>query len=235
MSTDSALRPEQEQAGSSGPTSSDRVRDWLLAACTVLGPVLIMVSLLIEVDDGADDQSGAQLLATIAEGGTGRFYAGNLIGAVGLALLAATGLTVLRLVRGRGGALATAGGVLTMVAAASAAAGLFMYGAVAAVMAGDGLDRVAMGALQDELNDAPQLAPAYAVGFMGLLVALVLVACALLRSRVVPWWVPAAIVASLAAFAVTGGGVVGALTMLPMVAAAAALAQRLLRTLGHIR
>ena len=235
MSTDSALRATYDEPVQSVPSSSDRVRDWLLAATTVLGPLLIAIALIVEVDDGADDQKGTELLATIAEGGIGRFYAGNLIGAIGLALMGAGGLTVMRLVRARGGALATVGGVLSMIAATAAATGLFMYGAVGAVMAGDGLDREAMGALQDELNDAAQLAPAYAIGFMGLAISLLLLAGALLRSRAVAWWVPAAIVVSLVLFTIVDGGALGAAVMLPMIAGFVVLAQRLLRSSGHIR
>lgn len=233
MSTDSAVRTTE--APTSDPTSSDRVRDWLLAASTVLGPVLIAVALVVEVDDGADEQKGTELLASIAEGGVGRFYAGNVIAAVGLVLLGAAGLTVMRLVRARGGALATAGGVLSMIAATAAATGLFMYGAVASVMTRDGLDREAMGALQDEFNDAAQLAPAYLIGFPGLALGLLLLSAALLRSKIVPVWVPAAIAVSLVLFVIVDGGPAGAATMLPMIAAFAVVAQRLLRSLGHIR
>jgi hypothetical protein len=214
---------------SSGRTSTDRLRNRILAGATVLGPLLMMIALAFEVDTGDDDAAGTQMLATIAEAGPDRFYASNLLAALGLALLAAGGLTVMRLVRDRGGALATAGGLLALIGGAAAAAGLFMYGAVVAVMTQDGLDREAMGALQDTLQDSPKLIPAFAIGFVGGSIAFLLLAGALLRSRVVPVWVPAAIVVSAVAFFfITAGGIVQSLTLLPLLVAYVVLAGRLL-------
>lgn len=210
-------------------TSSDHVRDWILAGATVLGPLLMIAGMLLEVDEGGDDASGAEMLTAIAANGPDRFYASNFLAAIGLALLGAGGLTVMRLVRARGGALATAGGVLSLIAGAAAASGLFMYGAVVSVMTSDGLDREAMGALQDELSEAPQVFPAFGIGFVGGTLALLLIAGALLRSRAVPVWLPAVIVLSAVAFFLADSGVLSALAMVPLLVAYATLAWTLTR------
>lgn len=210
-------------------TSNDRLRDWILAGATVLGPLLMMIGILLEVDEGGDDASGEVMLETIAANGADQFYASNLLASLGLVLLGAGGLTVMRLVRARGGALATAGGVLALIGGAAAATGLFMYGAVVSVMASDDLDPEAMGALQDKLEDAPQLFPAFGIGFVGGGIAFLLLAGALLRSRVVPVWVPVAIVASSVAFFIVNADRWTALTLVPLLAAYAVLAQRVVR------
>lgn len=210
-------------------TSSDRLRDAILAGATILGPLLMILGMLLEVDDGGDDVEGAEMLATIAANGADRFYASNFTAAVGLALLGAGGLTVMRLVRARGGALATAGGVLSLIAGAAAATGLFMYGAVVSVMTSEGLDQDAMGALQDELSEAPQVFPAFGIGFIGGTLALLLLAGALLRSRAVPVWVPAIMVVAAVAFFLADTGLLSALAMVPLLVAYAFLARQLVR------
>lgn len=220
-----APRPDQAAAG----TSSDRARDLVLAGATVLGPALMIAGLLIETDEGGDDATGTQMLAAIADSGADRFWTSNFLAAIGLCLLGAGGLAVMRLVRARGGALATVGGVLAMVSGAMAGAGLFMYGAVAAVMADPDLDREQMGALQDRLSDAWQVMPPF-VGFIGGALALLLLAGALWRSRVVPVWVPVAVVLSAVAFFLVGdGGLLEAATLLPLLAAYAVVAAALVR------
>jgi hypothetical protein len=90
-----------------------------------------------------------------------------LVGAFGLVLVAAVGLAVLRLVRGRGRVVATIGGLLLVIGGTAATTGQFMYGAVLTAMA---------------------------VGFPGIMLGLLVSAGALLRSRAVPRWVPAAMV-----------------------------------------
>lgn len=223
-----------EGPAASGTTSSDRLRDYILAGATVLGPLLMMAGLAFEVDEGGDDATGAVMLAKIAENGPDKFYVSNLLAALGLALLAGGALAVMRLVRGRGGALATAGGVLGMVGGVAAGAGIFMYGAVASVMSDGDLDRPAMGALQDMLSDAPQVAPPFAIGFFGGAIAFLLLAGALLRAKVVPVWVPAAIVVSAVAFFfVDGSNAAQALTLVPLLAAYSVLAARLVSGPRH--
>lgn len=210
-----------------GRTSSDRLRILLLAGATVLAPVLLAVSTLVEIDTGEGDVAGTELLGYVSED-PGRFYASNLLASLGLVLLGAAGLTVMLLVRRRGGALATAGGVLAMVAGAAAATGLFMYGAVLAVMSDDRFDRATMGELQDVVGESSQVAPPFFIGFMGSMLALLLLAGALWRSRVVPVWVPAAIVVGAVLFFLLTGPLL-ALGLLPLVVAYGYLARELVR------
>lgn len=127
-----------------GRTGSDRWRACLLAGATVLGPLLLVAGTLLEIDTGEGDVSGQERIGHVSQD-PDRF-------SLGLVLLGAAGLTVMVLVRRRGGALATVGGVLAMGAGTASATGISMYGAVLTVMAGSGHDPEAMGALQDDLR-----------------------------------------------------------------------------------
>lgn len=184
-----------------GRTRTDTVRDALHAGACVLSGVLITIGFLLD-KTGSETDEAAELVAVVAEA-PDRFYAANLLSAVGLSLVAAVGLAVLRLVRGRGRVLATVGGVLTMVGATAAAAGIFMYGAVVSTLTAD-LDAEAATAAQDALSESGRTGIAFVVGFPGTFLGLLLCAAALVVSRATPRWVPAALVAGIVAVMVLG-------------------------------
>jgi Domain of unknown function (DUF4386) len=229
MSTDTSVQTTyNDPAEPSGRTSTDRFRDHVLAGATVLGPALVIVGLLLEVEDGNDDSTGAETLDAIAPH-VDRFYAAELISAIGLVLLAAGALAVMRLVRGRGGVLATVGGLLGMIGGPAAATGIFMYGAVLSLAASDDLDRTAMGAFQDKADEAAQIFPPFAIGFIGSTLGFLFLAAALWRSRRLPIWVPIAMVVSAVVFFVGESGTVQAVAMVPLLAAYGVVARELVR------
>lgn len=172
-------------------TRTDTVRDAIHAGACVLAGVLITSGFVL---DDTDDLSGSEAIAAVAAS-PDRFYWGNTLGAFGMAMLAAVGLAVLRLVRGRARVLATVGGVLLMIAGTAAAAGLFMYASMLTVMAESGLDVEVMGALEKAAGDSARPGLAFMIGFPGVFLGLLLCAAALAVSRVVWRWVPAALVA----------------------------------------
>jgi hypothetical protein len=199
--------PEQSapQASSTpqpgGRTRTDTVRDALHAGACVLSGVLVTIGFLLD-RDGSEADEADELVAVVADAPE-RFYAGNLLAAFGLVLVAAAGLAVLRLVRGRGRVLATVGGVLTMIGGTAAAAGIFMYGAVVATLTTE-LDAEQAAAAQEALADSGRTGLTFIVGFPGTFLGLLLCAVALFVSRATPRWVPAALVLGIVAVMALG-------------------------------
>lgn len=166
-------------------TRTDAVRDAIHAGACVLAGVLITLGVLL---DPASDVDAAADVVAVAADDTSLFYWSNTIAAFGLAMVAAAGLAVMRLVRGRGRVLATVGGVLTTIGGVSAGAGVFMYGAVLAGMAESDVEPAAQVALQEHLEDSLRPGLAFLLGFVPLMLGLVICGVALYLSRAVPVW-----------------------------------------------
>lgn len=189
--------PPPPAVATAAPTRTDTVRDAIHAGACVLAGVLVTIGFAVDpASDVGDD--GAELLAIVADG-PNRFYWANVTAAIGLVLIAAVGLAVLRLVRDRGRAVATVGGVMTMIGATAAASGIFMYGAIVTAMAESDQDQAVMAALSEELNDSVRPGLAFFVGFTVLFLGLVVTVAALLKSRAVARWVPAVLAAGVVA------------------------------------
>ena len=199
--------PAQSEGAAGGPsalprTRTDTVRDALHAGACVLAGVLITIGFLLDVS-GSETDTGRELIDAVSPN-PDRFFAANLLTALGLAMVAAVGLAVLRLVRGRGRVLATIGGVMVMIGSVAAAAGILMYGAVVSVLAGPGQDPAVSAAVQDDLGDNLRTGLTFFIGFPGTFLGLVLCALALLVSRATPTWVPAVLIAGIVAVIALG-------------------------------
>lgn len=192
------------------------VQDALHGVLCVLAGVLITVGFALDLGNHAD--TGTELLAVVVDA-PDRFYWANTVGALGLVLVAAVGLAVLRLVRGRGRVAATVGGLLLMIGGAAAAAGQFMYGAVVTAMAQSGEDLAVMAALQDSFEDSVRTGMPFFIGFPGIMLGLLVSAGALLRSRAVPRWVPLAMVHGVVAVVALGDSAASSVADLLLTAA----------------
>lgn len=188
-------------APASAERHPSRVRDGIHVALIAVAGVLFTVGFAL--DDTPDADTGTELVAAVA-GSPDRFYWSNTIGALGLVLVAAVGLAVMRLVQHRGRALATVGGLLLLIGAPAAAAGQFMYGAVVTGMVESGQDRADMAALQDSLGESARTGLTFVIGFPAVMLGMVVCAAALLVSRVVPRFVPALLIAGVLAVLVLG-------------------------------
>lgn len=167
----------------------------------MLAGVLITTGFLL--DPARDVDGGTELVAAVAAAPE-RFYAAMTLGAFGFAMAAAVGLAVLRLVHGRGRVLATVGGLMLTIGGVAAAAGLFMFGAVATTMVQSGQDLAVVASLLDSLEDSFRPGLTFAIGFPGTVLGLVLSAVALLISRAAPRWAPAALLAGVVAVIALG-------------------------------
>ncbi|HZI96310.1 MAG TPA: hypothetical protein VFD41_02160 [Actinomycetales bacterium] len=183
----------------STPTTS-RSWWWFAAAALVVGhwPVAAAEALLGDLDQ-VDD------LAAIHES-VGRVVAGGVLHLVGGLVVAATAVGVLQLVRRRGAALARAGAVLAVVCAV-AAGGMAMFHLLLVELAHPDLDRAAMTEFAElRLNEG--------AGWWALPVVLVLVTLplssglllgALVRARLVGWWVLGLFVGALVVYTAVPG------------------------------
>lgn len=180
-------------AGAPAPDRAAVVRDAVVAGGAVLAGVLITIGFAL--DPARTESESAELVAAVADA-PGRFYAANLLGALGLVMLTCVALAVIRLVPGRGRGLATGGGLLLMLGSIAAAAGVFMYGAVVSVLVESESTATAV-RLQEVLGDSARTGLTFLIGFPAFLLGMVLCAAALLRARTVPWAVPALIVLGL--------------------------------------
>lgn len=185
MSTTEAGResvavPTAEPVASPARTRTDAVRDGIQIGACLLSGVLITVGFLL--DPAADSDTGTETVAAVADA-TERFYWANTTTAFGLAMVAAVGLAVLRLVRGRGRVLGTIGGMLLILGGISAGAAIFMYGAVLSAMVESDVDVPVLAELQDHLGDSMRPGLAFLLGFAPLLLGLILSAAALFVSK----------------------------------------------------
>lgn len=184
-------------------TPTDTVRDAIHAGTCVLAGVLVTVGFVL--DPASDADSAAEIVAAATDD-PGAFYWSNTIAAFGLAMVAAVGLAVMRLVRGRGRVVATVGGLLTMIGGIGAGAAIFMYGAVLAGMAESDVETSVLVELQDHLEDSMRPGLAFVLGFLPLMLGLLLCGIALLLSRAVPTWVGPVLIAGVVAIMVFGDG-----------------------------
>lgn len=166
-------------------TSSDTVRRCLLAGTAALAPVVLLAAALLVVDD--PDEAGRAHLDAIA-GDRDQLWTSTVLAALGLAMLAVAASGIVLLARRRGGALATAGWILTTIGGTSAAAALFLYANVMHLATDPSLDREAMGALDELGSDSGRIGTAFVIGFVGLTLGLLLLAGGLWRARTVPAW-----------------------------------------------
>ncbi len=173
-------------------TRTDGARDAIHVGACALAGVLITIGFWLDPARNIDDS--AELVAAVAEA-PNRFYAANLIAALGLVLVATVGLAVLRLVRGqgRGRVLASVGGILLMIGGTAAATGVFMYGSVMSTLSTT-QDAATAAAADEALSNSARTGLTFMVGFPGMMLGLLLCAAALFVSRATPRWVPAALV-----------------------------------------
>lgn len=167
-------------------TPTDTVRDAIHAGTCVLAGVLVTVGFLL---DPASDADGASEIVAAVSDDTGLFYWSNTVAAFGLAMVAAVGLAVMRLVRGRGRVPATIGGLLMMIGGVASGAGIFMYGAVLTGMVESGVETETLVDLQDHLGDSMRPGLAFLLGFAPMLLGMLFSAVALFLSQAVPRWV----------------------------------------------
>ncbi len=118
-----------------------------------------------------------------------RWYAGQLLLALGFVLLGAVALATAMLVRARGGALATAGALLLLIGGTAFGAAMFMYGGTAYLNATNATLTDGAGvAFQAAAEDSGALGAPFPIGFFGIIIGVVLCALALWRSGAVAWW-----------------------------------------------
>jgi hypothetical protein len=124
-------------------------------------------------------------------------------------------LTVL-LVRTRGAALATVGGIVMWIGTALYAVGVGGWAAAYYFATAPGVDPSVIERIND---DTGHVFGALIPGSLLVAVGTVLQAIGLLRSRVVPRWIPVLWLAIIATFIVPGNGIAGLITAVPMTAA----------------
>lgn len=149
---------------------------------------------------------------------------------LGMAVVAAINVSAqavitMVLVRHRGSAWATVGAALMWSGIAAQSVGVaFLAGAYYFPTSPD-VDRAAGTAVVQAIaQDQAHLFGAMIVGALSVMVGTVLQAVGLLRSRVVPTWVPVATLFAVITFLVPGDGVIGLVTSTPMAVGAVALA-----------
>lgn len=149
---------------------------------------------------------------------------------LGMAVVAAINVSAqavitMVLVRQRGSAWATVGAALMWSGIAAQSVGVaFLAGAYYFPTSPD-VDRAAGTAVVQAIaEDQAHLFGAMIVGALSVMVGTVLQAVGLLRSRVVPPWVPVATLFAVITFLVPGDGVIGLVTSMPMAVGAVALA-----------
>jgi hypothetical protein len=171
--------------------------------------------------------SAASALALLpkAAGHTGQLYVSNALVLLGFGTLLIAYLALTQLVRTRGAALATVAAAVGCLAA--------LAGVVANVLAGFNLATVVSAHLQDP-QAAQFLARSFAAKpgeaflntyFLGSIVALVLMAVALWRSRNVPWWIAVLLPVTFELAAFAPAGPVAVPLMLPFLVVSVVLAR----------
>lgn len=212
------------EPGGARSSRVDRFRDAFHAGACVLSGLLIAAGSATALKL-PDDASGAELLPLV-EAEPVRHYVSSLCFGLGLVLLAAVGLAVLRLTRERGGVLGTIGGLCFVVGGVSAGAAVWAYGVVSTTLAEASGD---LGTAYETLDDSGYVASAFLFGFPPIMLGFLVGGLALWRSRAVPTWAAALLALSVLAPIIGEDGVVGVLTALPMIVAFVAIAVALLR------
>lgn len=197
------------------------VRRTIALGALVAGPIAVTVAGLVQVTTG---DSGAEELRNVAAS-PHRFYAGGLLFALGLGLIAVGIGQVYRLVDRKGSVWATVGGTAIQVGGMLAAAAIFMYTAAVYVAADRSLDRAAM-AKWDHLAGNSAATGWPFMGFIAFSAGLIVLSIGLLRARTVAIWQPIlVIVGSLLVFFVQpDNSLLGTLVGLPLVVGLLSLA-----------
>ena len=205
MSTTVPAPPTNEPTTAPAAPAPDRartVRDAVVSGGCALSGVLVTTGFALDPTRSAGTSS-EELIAAVATD-PGRFWGSMTLASFGLAMLALAGPAVVRLVPGRGRGLATAGALLTSFGAVSAAAAMYMYGAVVSASVESPIGTEAAVALQDHAEDAVATGLPFMLGFPAFLLGLVLCVAALARAPQVPKAVPAVLLAGLVGIVVLG-------------------------------
>ena len=184
-------------------SSSDwrRFTQVLLGACLVAAPLFFLVGGVVQspVYDGDDF---ARYLASIADHETA-YYAGGMLMTIGAFLLVGVVIALVHLIRVRHPRFAMAAGALGLLGAIGIAGGLMASTIVEFQMAGSG-NRAAMAALLSSGEDATSSIPFFVV-WIGIAVAMLMLAGGLVWSKTVPMWMAACVaIGMISVFFVSG-------------------------------
>ena len=146
----------------------------------------------------------------------------------------AQALAAVLLVRGRGAGWVTVGGCLMWLGSSLQAAGIAALASTYFFPTDPQLDHAASVAVISQINgDSTHVLGVMIAGALLALLGTVLQGIGLLRSHAVPKWVPIALMTIVATFVISGNGVVGMLTSLPMAAGAIGLGYFAWRLFAH--
>jgi preprotein translocase subunit Sec61beta len=206
--------------------------DWRRLTKVLLGVSLIAAPLLIGIGElisspvyGGDDY--AKYLASIEEHGTA-YYAGNVLGALGALFLVGAVVAMIRLVRVRHPKYAIGVGALALLCVIPLS-GMWMMSTVAEYQMANSPDQAAMARLLTEGEEAASAIPLMVV-WIGMTLAVILLAAGLLWSRTVPRWMPALLIVAFLLLFVGDEGVLGVVTTLAVFAALGGIGITILRS-----
>ena len=165
-----------------GFSDSQHLRKTVAGACMLLAPLAILVAAVVSPDLETD--AGKQL--GVAAEHLDRFYLSNLLGMISLILLVPAALGLMHMVRERRSGYGAIGGGLTVLGILGS---LVSCGVGFAIwqMASDGVQAADVSALDGIMNTAGAMIPAYAVG-MVMAIGAVVLGAGLYLARVVDWW-----------------------------------------------
>jgi hypothetical protein len=217
-------QPSADTHATTRPYSSAlRFRRWAIIVAAFLSGLLVFISMFV---DPAPDANGADLIQAYAAHPLRQGVHTTLIH-YGFALFAPVAFALVGLVRGRGAWLANGAGLLAVVGLTTLP-GLVLidyHDVATANVAGVGVAT----AVSDAVAQLPGFLPLLLPAVLCSLVALPLAAIAAGRGRLIPWWVPAALVVSFGTMRLLPGRVGFGLVAL----ATAALAYALWRIPAH--
>lgn len=194
-----------------------RVRSALLAGSMILGPACILVGHLLNVNSS---EAPAQYIRDVSVHHTA-FVIGSVVLSVGAFLLISAMTGAMRLAQGRGGALVTAGAVLTFISSAALGAGTLMLGVVMGMLTPA---HAALAMQVDRIGNSSGLGSLPFILSPGIVIGPLLVAIGLYRAKLAHQW-PAILlgIAVIPVFVAPSAGVLGAALHLPLCAAIAGL------------
>ncbi len=165
---------------------------WSAFRKTVLGVALVAAPLLLLVSNALTgtiyEDNQATYLANIADN-EARFFAGNMIGAVGALFLAGAVLALIHLVRHRYPRYAKGAGGLALLGTLTMSGVWLVFSIIEYQMAQEA-NRAAMATFMNNADDSAAMAPLFVVWIASLL-GMVLLSAALLRAGTLPRWMPA--------------------------------------------
>lgn len=165
-------------------------RKLVLGVALVAAPLLILISNALTRSIYDDNQ--ATYLANIADNGA-RFFAGNMIGAVGALFLAGAVLALIHLVRHRYPRYAKGAGALALMGALTMS-GVWLVFSIIEYQLAQEANRAAMATFMSNAEDSAAMAPLF-VTWIGSMLGMVLLGAALLRAGTLPRWMPALMIA----------------------------------------